>query len=355
VFIWDLVGTRRLGRPFTTGAPSSKRSVFDPLSSVLLALSSDGRLIATDQDDGAISIVDAHTLARRKPFPVVTTGEVHGLAFVPGSHLLIVSGPAGFLALADADRGRVLEHLTGLGGNVLHPAISADGRLFATGSDGNMVRLWSLPDARALGAPLWFDRTVNDVQVSPDGRRLTVVLVDQDGENGTLEVWDTRSLRRVTRLAVPDTPTAVRFSPDGRLMAVGYPNGLSHVWSTANWKAVTRLLVGDVGDIYALAFSRDGRMLATGSRDRTVRLWDIETQQAVGTPLPGPGRGVGAVAPYFTPDGAGLIASYDIGRAYLWDIRPTSLARHACEVAGRRLTRAEWEEFLPGRDYDPAC
>jgi hypothetical protein len=47
-------------------------------------------------------------------------------------------------------------------------------------------------------------------------------------------------------------------------------------------------------------------------------------------------------------------ASID-GRAYLSDIRPASLARHACEVAGRRLTRAEWDEFLPGRAYDPAC
>jgi WD40 repeat protein len=33
--------------------------------------------------------------------------------------------------------------------------------------------------------------------------------------------------------------------------------------------------------------SPDGRTLATSSVDRTVRLWDIETQQAIGTPLPG--------------------------------------------------------------------
>jgi WD40 repeat protein len=104
-----------------------------------------------------------------------------------------------------------------------------------------------------------------------------------------------------------------------------------------------------------LAISPDGEILATGSSDRTMRLWDIETQQTIGTPLAGPGRGVGGVAPYFTPDGSGLIASYDTGIAYRWDIRAGSLARHACRVAGRRLTRQEWKEFLPGRDYDPAC
>ena len=27
----------------------------------------------------------------------------------------------------------------------------------------------------------------------------------------------------------------------------------------------------------------------------------------------------------------------------------------ACEVAGRALTRSEWELYLPGRAYAPAC
>jgi hypothetical protein len=40
---------------------------------------------------------------------------------------------------------------------------------------------------------------------------------------------------------------------------------------------------------------------------------------------------------------------------YVWDVRPASWERRACEVAGRRLTRAEWKAALPGRDYAPAC
>jgi WD40 repeat protein len=84
-----------------------------------------------------------------------------------------------------------------------------------------------------------------------------------------------------------------------------------------------------------------------------VRLWDIKTGQALGAPLPGvPSR---HVATYFTPNGTHLIASSDTGRAYLWDIRPASLIRQACDIAGRQLTRAEWQQFLPGHDYDPAC
>jgi hypothetical protein len=44
----------------------------------------------------------------------------------------------------------------------------------------------------------------------------------------------------------------------------------------------------------------------------------------------------------FTPDGTRLTAVYETGAAYRWDIRPESLIRQACRIAGRRLTRTEW-------------
>jgi WD40 repeat protein len=354
-FVWDLAGTRRLGRPFSIGPPAANRSVFQQLASTSLALSSDGRLIAGGRRDGAITIVETRTLTRRRSL-VVAAAPVAGLAFVPGTHLLAVSGSSGFLALVDADRRRVTSRLTGHHGDVLAPAVSADGRHLATASRDGTVRLWSLPQAEALGEPLRFRPGVSAVDLSPDGHRLALILGDGFGEQAaTLEVWDAGTGARVRRLDVPGTPTAVRFSPDGGLLAVGFANGMSRLWSTESWSPVSRVLAGDTGDIYALAISPDGAALATGSSDRTVRLWDVETGQAIGVPLPGPGRGVGAVAPYFTPDGSGLVAGYDTGLVYRWDIRPESLVRHACRVAGRHLTRREWQEFLPSRDYDPAC
>jgi hypothetical protein len=53
--------------------------------------------------------------------------------------------------------------------------------------------------------------------------------------------------------------------------------------------------------------------------------------------------------------GTHLAAVHGGGRGYHWDVRPSSWAKLACEVAGRPLTRQEWEEALPGREYEPAC
>ena len=345
VFIWDLVGRRRLGRPFKASAGG------DAFAG---AVSSDSRLFARGQDDGAITITDTRTLAPRTPFRAGGSGQSMRLRFVPGSRLMVVAREQGFLALVDSDSGRILRRLRGHRGRIYTPGMSADGRLLATGGgDDKTVRFWSLPAGRALGAPLRFRRQLFEAQLSPDGRRMVVSLVDENYESGTVEVWDVRSRRRVRSVRLAAFAGFTRFSPDGRLLAVGNRFGKTQVWSTASWKPVTRWLGGDGGGILIGHISPDGRRLATGSDTGNVQLWDIPTEQALGAPLPG-GTNV-PVLPFFTADGTALIASYATGRAITWDIRPESLTRHACEVAGRRLTRAEWQEFLPGRDYDPAC
>ena len=227
--------------------------------------------------------------------------------------------------------------------------MSADGRLLATPRDpgsGDLIEvaLWALPSGRLVGETLRVDRQSHDLQLSPDGRLLTVVLANAGLEGGTVEAWDVRTRRRVSSLGFAGIQSLARFSPDGKLFAVGNRSGETRVYETRTFEPVTRVLSGDAGGIVSAAITPDNRTLATGSETGAVQLWDSRSGQALGAPLPAvPSSPVVPAATYAT------------GRAYLWDIRPRSLAAHACRVAGRRLTRAEWEEFLPGRDYDPAC
>ena len=179
-----------------------------------------------------------------------------------------------------------------------------------------------------------------------------VVRPDADAEGSTVEVWDVPSRRRMRPLRF-DEPVLARFSPDGRSLAIGTRSGRSQVWSTETWKPVTRFLAGDGGGLLSAAISRNGRTLVTAGDTGTVRMWDIETEQAIGSPLPGvPSEPSAAL---FTADGERLITAYADGRGFLWDLRPERLLRQACDLAGRQLTPAEWAEFLPGRDYNPAC
>ena len=350
---WDLGGAQRLGRPFRIGAghvgDSGMTSTIGPM------LSSDGRLLARGRDDGTVSVAETDSLTPREPLQVTRAGWLWGVGFVPGSHLFMVGGENGLIAVIDIDRRRVVRRLRADRRDVFGGSISANGQVLATfGRD--TVRLWSLPEGRPVGAPLLFDPAwVADAQLSPDGRWLAIQLLSPSGmAEGpqTLEVRDVRSRRVVARRQLEDI-TYIKFSPDGRLLATGDIHGRARVWSTDSWEPVTRWLAGHTETITGLAIGRHGRTLATGSWDGTVRLWDIETEQAIGAPLPGLPKV--SVWPLFTPDGTRLIAAYETGDAYRWDIRPESLVRQACRVAGRRLTRAEWTEYLPSRDYEPAC
>ena len=54
-------------------------------------------------------------------------------------------------------------------------------------------------------------------------------------------------------------------------------------------------------------------------------------------------------------DGRQLLEVHGNGRGGRLGHRPRVVERRACELANRTLTREEWEEFLPGRPYEPAC
>ena len=261
---------------------------------------------------------------------------VEGIAFVPGSHLLVVGGTYGSLALVDADRGQVVKQLPGhpaqyrtrgtvTGNPIWTPGMSADGSLLATASKDGTIRFWSLPDGRARGAPLRFPYGAADAQLSPNGRWLSVVALNRQVVQDRLEIWDVRRRQRVKTLRPAGGAGFGRFSPNGRFLAVGDLPGRVQVFATATWKPVTPSFAG--GRATWAAFTRNGRTLATGNTDGTVRLWDVASGQALGAPLPGIPNV--QVVPIFTPDDTHLIAAYQNGRAYRWDIRPTSLVRQA--------------------------
>jgi hypothetical protein len=55
-------------------------------------------------------------------------------------------------------------------------------------------------------------------------------------------------------------------------------------------------------------------------------------------------------------DNGGTLVTYTEGTGVRqWDVSPEGLLEHACALVGRNLTRAEWEDVLPDRDYEHTC
>ena len=39
----------------------------------------------------------------------------------------------------------------------------------------------------------------------------------------------------------------------------------------------------------------------------------------------------------------------------VWDVDPAHWDAMACRIAGRNLTHAEWNQYIPGRPYQTTC
>jgi WD40 repeat protein/DNA-binding SARP family transcriptional activator len=344
--LWDLGGDRRLDRRFAVGRP------FRPQFAVRgIAVSPDGRTVAITHDDGAVDLVDTASLQRRRVLHAMESAAL-SVAFSPDGRLLAVTGNGGRVTLWDARTLAPAGELEGLGGDSSAVAFSPDGSLLAaTELDPSSplatrpLRIWEVRSrelSRFRG-----QSALGGVAFSPDGKLIAAAA----GGHGT-EVREVATGRPVEQLKTRDAPYAVAFS-DGELLFVGQYDGRGQLFSTDDWRPVGRPLEGHTARITSAGFADGGRTLVTAAADGTARLWDVASQKPLGSPLelvPGTYASVAV-----SPDGSRAYAVSTRGEGISFELSREAWKRHACRVAGRELTRAEWEDALPGRPYRNVC
>ena len=137
-------------------------------------------------------------------------------------------------------------------------------------------------------------------------------------------------------------PSITSVSLDGLL--VGATSGDITQYDLQTLKPVATF-AGARGDVNTLQFSRDGRIPLATCNNQTVSVYCVTTRIRLGDPIP-------SAAPFIypgflRPDGDAVAVTVREGVA-VWDLDPTSLAEAACTLAGRNLSRTEWDTYLRG-------
>jgi WD40 repeat protein len=208
-------------------------------------------------------------------------------------------------------------------------AVSADGRLFATGERGSVVirNVKTRAVESSLTAGLDSNGAPSLLSFSSDRTQIAAY----ESAAGIL-VWDVANRQlRVPPLRPKRWENALAFSADGTVLASGAHDGSIVLWTAATGQPIGPPLLGHRSKIFSLAFSPDGRILASGSEDRTVILWDVKTGKALGPPLTGHqkwalGSDSWGLSVAFSPDGRLLASAAKDRNVMLWDVASRSPA-----------------------------
>ncbi|MEG4404124.1 nSTAND1 domain-containing NTPase [Microcoleus sp. MON2_D5] len=280
--------------------------------------------------------------------------SVNAVSFSPNGKLLATGSFDNTVKLWDTSTGKEIKTLTGHTNSVNAVSFSPNGKLLATGSRDNTVKLWDTTTGKQIKTLTGHTDRVWAVSFSPNGKLLATGSFDK-----TVKLWDTTTGKQIKTLPGHKNPLlAVSFSPNGKLLATGSSDKTVKLWDTTTSKPI-KTFAGHTGWVTAASFSPNGKLLATGSGDNTVKLWDTTTGKPIKT-LTGHTDWVLAVS--FSPNGKLLATGSSDKTVKLWDtttgkqIKTLTEYKSVLAVSfspnGKLLATGSGDHTVPLSDYN---
>lgn len=212
---------------------------------------------------------------KSRPQRTRKTGEVWSTAVSSDGRFVIRIYTTRRVTLTDLQLGHMTELPTG---SIAAVAFSPDGRWFVTaGQDGRVLR-WDAARAEVESVLLEHDAKLNTVAVSPEGDRVAI-----GGRGGSVMVFDSHAVSSPQKIAAPAAVNCVRFSPNGRQLAIGCGDWMAStsgqvlLFDTQSGKIMQRK---DSVVMGAIAFASDDELILGGWTGR-VQLWNLASDEIV--------------------------------------------------------------------------
>ncbi|MEH1951676.1 MAG: AAA-like domain-containing protein [Nostoc sp.] len=244
---------------------------------------------------------------------------VNSVSFSPNGKILASASSDNTVRLWDIATGKEIKTLTGHTKGVNSVSFSPNGKILASASSDNTVRLWDIATGKEIKTFTGHTKGVNSVSFSPDSK----ILASANSDN-TVKLWDTTTGKQIKTLTGQTNPViGISFSPNGKILATASSDRTVKLWDITTDKLL-KTFEGHADGVNNVSFSPNGKILASASSDRTVKLWDITTGKLIKT-LEGHAEGVNDIS--FSPNGKILASASSDRTVKLWDITTGKLLK----------------------------
>jgi hypothetical protein len=264
-----------------------------------VALSQDGRLLATSDEEGKIKIWQTvrglltiqHTLTGHN-------GYVACVALSPDGKLLASVGADGTIRIWDVATGTAVRVIRPSSVPVLHVAFSDNGTHLVACGMSRHVGIWRVADGHQIWSAAAATSEVWQVAFSPNRKWLAAAT------GRGVQLWSLHDgASRLLETARGAHSIAFR-SPDGGLLAAGCTDGSIRRWLLSEETALPLILTKH-GVVHTIAFRSDGQSLAAGYGNGAIALWRMCAGELIQHVNP-PGHAITCLA--FSADGQSLVA-----------------------------------------------
>lgn len=345
-------GTVRIWPPDLKGEPvilELKAQVHD------LAITTDGRYLATEQMNNEGSIWQLSDLTAKPVTLTGLTGPVATIAFSPDGKLLITEAtdeqqrpakPGAAPRIWNVPAGTVRAVLKGHEAAVCDVAFSPNGELVATASWDGTARTWDSKTGTLRAVFRNHKAPLTSIAFDPTGRWLVTASFDR-----TARVWNAETGEEKSTMVGHDgVVISAVFSPGGKWVLtagktlnkelpgvdsvstakdlklpaeieqrLGTRDVTARIWDVETGR-LTTVLRGHTHDVNQASYSSDGNFIVTASADQTVKVWSAQDGRIVGELR----KTAAVTSALFSPDRKSVLLSGEDYEASVWRLPSAS-------------------------------
>ena len=278
-----------------------------------VALSPDGKIIASASDDGTVKLWELEG-DNTNPIKEIKDqgGWVRAVVF-SSDRQIITAGQDKNIKIIDIATGKIVKTLSGHTNLINNLAIAPASDLLVSGSYDNTVNLWQISTGKLLRSQTGHTDKIWGLAISPDGKQVVSASRDK-----TVKIWDVKTGENLKTLQHPSGVTCVLVTPDGKRVISGSSDNLIRVWDLASGKKLFEL--SEHKDmIGAIAITSDGKYLFSGGKDsqNSIHLWNLQTKSSIWNLI---GHTDLVTSLVITPDNLKLISSSQDKNINIWQI-----------------------------------